>query len=345
MPVQPGRSDVHVNRSLTNVSVAFIQSSDAFVADRVFPTIPSDNRSDDYFVYPRGAFNRNEMKDRAPATESAGGAYKITTDTFSCRRKGFHRDIPNEIVANADAAIRLQMEATQFVTLKGLIEREVRWVTTYFTAGNPGDTWTFDVDGASSASAAFDPTNAANNNKVYWDNAASTPIEDIRQGKRYVQSRTGFRPNVLTLSRVVYDVLLDHPDIVGRLDRGQTSGTATVTRQALAALFELDEILVLDGIVDNGPETQAVAGELSQFIAGNHALLSYRPMTPGLMTPSAGYTFNFTGFLGLTDNGMRIRNFMLDDIDSERVEIDSYYDQKLVSADLGYFFGSIVENS
>ncbi len=66
MPInQPGRGDVHVDRPLTQLSLAFLQSADGFVADRVFPRVPVDKPSDSYFTYDRGMFNRNQMEKRA----------------------------------------------------------------------------------------------------------------------------------------------------------------------------------------------------------------------------------------------------------------------------------------
>ncbi len=340
--VQPSRGDVHVNRPLTNISIAFMQANENFVADRAFPNLPVQKQSDTFFTYERGEFNRDEMRERAPATESAGGTYKLGTDTYFAKTFAFHKDIPDQVRANADDPINLDSEATQFVTLKGLIKREIRWRTAFFTPGDPGDTWTFDVDGVSTgetAAASFDPTSAANNDKRHWNDAASTPIEDIRQGKRFVLGETGFRPNILVLGRSVYDTLLDHPDIVGRLDRGQTTGPAMASRDSLAALFEVEEILIMDAIINTAAEG-AVA--VHSFIGGKNALLAFRPASPGLLTPSAGYTFSWVGLLGSTTNGLRIRRKRLDKEDADRIEADMSFDQKLISADLGYFFGGIV---
>lgn len=340
--VQPSRSDVHVNRPLTQVSLAFMQAADNFVADKAFPVVPSSKQSDAYFTYDRGEFNRNEMEERAPATESAGGTYSIGNDTYFARVNAFHRDIPDQVRANADDPINLEAEAARYVTLKGLIKREVDWVTNYFTAGNPGDTWTFDVDGNATASlpGAFDPTDGANNQKLFWDDAASTPIEDVRQGKRFVLEATGFTPNKITLGRPVFDSLLDHPDIVGRVDRGQTTGAAQVMKQNIAALFELDEVLVMDSIQNTAAKGATAA---HSFIGGKNALLTYSPASPGVMTPSAGYTFSWTGYTGATGNGTRIKRFRQDVIESDRIEIDMAYDQKLVAPDLGYMFGGITQ--
>ncbi len=339
----PGRSDVHVNRPLTQISLAFMQGAEGFVADRVFPTISTDKKSNSYFTYDRGEFNRDTMEERAPATESAGDTYTISTDTYQCVNRAVHKDIPEEIRDNQDDPIDLEREATLFVTLKEMLKREIVWRDAFFVAGDPGDTWTFDVDGDGTArSAAFDPLSAANNNVLRWELAASIPVEDIRQGKRFVGEATGFRPNILTLGRLVYDTLLDHPDIVGRLDRGQTTGPAVATREALAAIFELEEIHVMDGIQNTAAKGQTA---VHAFIGANNALLSYRPASPGVLTPSAGYTFAWTGRTGATANGTRIKRFDIDEIESTRVEIQSNYDQKLTAADLGYFFGDIAQTA
>ena len=47
---QPTVSQVHVNRPLTNISVAFAQAATSFAAERVFPRIPVAKQSDRYFV-------------------------------------------------------------------------------------------------------------------------------------------------------------------------------------------------------------------------------------------------------------------------------------------------------
>jgi hypothetical protein len=339
--VQPSRGAVHVNQPLTNISIAYLQSTDHFIADKAFPPILVAKQSDAYFTYDRGEFNRDEMQERGPATESAGGTYNISTDTYYSRVFAYHKDIPDQVRANADSPINLDREATEFVTHKALINREVNWVSKYFTAGNPGDTWTFDVDGVSAgatAPASFDPTDAANNDKLHWSDPASTPIEDVRQGLRYVLESTGFQPNCLTLGKAVYDALLDHPDIVGRIDRGQTSGPARTSLVTLGDLFEIEKVLVMRSIRNTAAQGQTAA---HTFIGGKHALLSYSPPSPGLMTPSSGYTFMWSGMEG-GGNGLRIKRFRIEPIASDRVEIEMAYDHKLVSSDLGYFFGGIV---
>lgn len=328
MPInQPGRGDVHVDRPLTQLSLAFLQSAEGFVADRVFPRVPVAKQSDKYFTYDRGMFNRDEMTKRAPGTESAGASYSVSTDSYAADVWALHKDIADQIRANADSPLQLDREATEFLTVKALIKREKQWVTDHFATSK----WTTDVTGVSGAPGA--------SQFQRWDEAASTPIEDIRLGKRTVQISAGFRPNKLVLNRQVYDALLDHPDIVGRLDRGQTTGPAIVMRQNLAALFELDEVLVMDAIENTALEG---ATNVHALIGGKKALLAYAAPSPGLMIPSAGYTFTWTGLLGGGALGSRISRMRMEHLKSDRVEIEQAFDQKLVAADLGYFFETAV---
>lgn len=337
----PGRGDVHINGPLTNISIAYAQDATNFVADRVFPVVPVSKQSDAYFTYARGDFNRDSAEERAPATESAGDTYTIGNDTYYARVYGIHKDIADQVRANADSPIDLDSEATMFVTHKGLIRREVAWVGKYFTAGAPGDTWTFDVDGdGTDSGASFDPTDASNNQRLFWNNVSSTPIENIREGKRYVLEETGFEPNKLTLGKAVYDALVDHPDIVGRIDRGQTTGVARQNLVTLADLFEVDEVLVMKAVRNTAAKGQTAA---HSFIGGKNALLSYAPANPGLMTPSAGYTFNWSGMAGAGREGMRVKMFRMEHLSADRVELEMAFDQKLIAADLGYFFGGIVQ--
>ena len=177
--MKPTPGDVHVNRPLTNVSIAFMQNATNFVADRVFPNIPVPNKSDVYFTYDRGEFNRDEMKERAPSTESAGGGFTVSTDSYSARRYAFHKDIDDELRANADAPLNMDRDATEYVTMKALIKREKLWTTKYFTGG----VWTNDLDGVNSSPGASEV--------LQWDDASSTPIEDIRTGVSTVLESTG----------------------------------------------------------------------------------------------------------------------------------------------------------
>jgi hypothetical protein len=67
------------------------------------------------------------------------------------------------------------------------------------------------------------------------------------------------------------------------------------------------------------------------------ALLAYAPASPSLMTPSAGYTFTWNGYLGGNSEGIKIKRFRMEHIASDRVEAEMTYDMKVVCPDMGVF--------
>lgn len=326
---QPTAGDVHVNTPLTNVSIAYLQDQGNFVASQVFPNVPVEKQSDRYYTYDRGEFNRDEMEVRAPGDESAGSGYTLdNTPTYYAPIYAFHKDIPDAIRANADAVLNQDMEATRYVTLKALIKREKVFVANYFA----GSVWTNDWDGVASG---------ANGTSTFlqWNDPNSTPIEDIRLGKTTVLESTGFEPNTLVIGQRVLDKLIDHPDIVDRVKYGQTNGVAQVDLSDLASLLKIERVLVMKAIENTANKN---ATNVHAFIGGKKALLCYAAPQPGLMTPSAGYTFSWTGYVGAGPEGNRIKRFRMENKASDRVEIEAAFDLKLISADLGTFWDTIV---
>lgn len=312
----PVVQDVHVNAPLTEISVAFLQKAESFVATRVFPNVPVKKQSDRYYTYERGDFNRDEMEKRAPATQSAGAGYTIdNTPTYYCDIWALHKDIADNTRANEDTVLDGDRDATEFLAHKSLIRKEREWATTYFTSG----IWTTDTT----------PTNL-------WSTDDGVPISDIRTGKRTVLESTGFKPNTLVLGTLVNDKLMDNPDILDRIKYGQTPGApAEADRQSLAKLFGVERILVMEGIYNSAKAGQTAS---HSFIGGSHALLCYSAPSPGLRTPSAGYTFSWTGLMGAGVFGNAVSKFRMKELKADRIELEMAFDFKVIAADLGYFF-------
>ncbi len=327
--MNPTAGDVHVNTPLTNISIAYLQSADNFVATKVFPNIPVTKQSDRYYTYDRGEFNRDEAKERAPGTESAGGSYSVdNTPTYFCKVYAFHKDVPDQIRGNADAVLNLDNEATEYVTHKALIKREKLWVFNYFKTG----IWTGETEGKASGPSTGEV--------LFWSLDTGDPIKDIRGARTTRLEDTGFEPNTLVLGKPVYDAIVDHPDIVDRIKYGQTPGApAMANLEAMMKLFEIERIFVMKAI-----ENTALEGVTNahSFIGGKHALLCYVAPSPGILTPSAGYTFSWTGWMGAGAEGNRIKRFRIEKIESDRVEGQMSFAQKLVAADCGHFFLNIV---
>ena len=271
------------------------------------------------------------MEERAPGTESSGNGYNLdNTPTYYAPVSAMHKDVSDQIRANSDAALDADRDAAIYVTQKAMIKRERDFVANAMTTG----VWTNEKTGVNS-----DVTTGSE--FLIWNDGNSDPIKEIREGVRTTLETTGFSANKLTLSQPVFDALVDHPDIVDRIKYGQTPGApAIVNEQALAALFGLKEVLVAKAVYNTAAKGQTAN---NAFIAGNNALLTYTPDNPGLLTPSAGYTFSWTGWMGATTMGHRIKRFRMEHLESDRVEVQMAYDHNVTGADLGYFFENAVD--
>ena len=337
----PTAGDVHVNRPLTQISIAHIQDANVWVADKVFPNISVQKQSDRYFQYDRADMWRDTMKKRAPGAESAGGGYKTdNTPTYYADVWALHKDIDDQIRANADDPLNMDRDATIYLTEQAMISREVNWTANFFTTG----VWT-GVTG-SAADITGVAASPSTNEVLQWNDASSTPIEDVRAYSDTIHGLTGKRPNKLTMGREVWTQLVDHADLVDRIKYSGGVGItvpAMVSRMAVASILELDEVLVADGIQNTAAENPSFETSMSlAFIAGKNALLSYAPASPSILQPSAGYTFSWAGFMGAGAMGMRMKRFRMEWLECDRVEVQAAYDQKAVSTDCAVFFSSIV---
>lgn len=323
----PTRQQVHIDRALTNISVAYMQDASNFIADKVFPIVPVQKQSDLYFIYRREDFLRDEAQERAKGTESAGGEYNIDqSEPYFCRVHAFHTDLNEQDVVNADDPLTPDQDATEFVSQKLLIRREVMWAQNFFGAG----IWGKDITGKAAT--------PGDGETLQWHLATSDPVQTIKNEATKMQEATGYRPNTMVLSPYVKDALLEHPDIIDRIKYTQ-KGIASI--DLLAQLFEVDNIYVAQAIYNKAVKG---ASESTQFIMGKHALLCYAEKKPGLKKPSAGYIFAWTGLKGAGSFGNRVVRIPMPwlGMDTERIEGEMAFDMKKVAADLGTFFKDIV---
>ena len=324
----PNRSDIHIDKALTNLSVKYLQDTANFIADKVFPVVPVAKQSDRYFIYKKEDWFRDDAKLRAMGAESAGGDYDIdNTPTYFCNKYAFHKDVFEEDRVNADSPLTPDQDAMEFVVDKILLNRENNWAKTYFQSG----VWEQDLTGSDTAGSG---------KIIYWDDYDhSDPISDIANMSTAMAEITGKRPNTLTLGRRVYDALRQHPDI---LDRIKFTQKGVVTAELLASLFDVDRILVANSIQNVAKKGQEANME---FTMGNNALLTYAPPAAGLKKASAGYIFSWTGLMGANALGGRINRFSMPQlgIGTERIECEVAYDMKVVAADMGAFVGGAID--
>jgi len=322
---QPTGSQVHVDAILTNVSVAYMQKAENFIADKVFPIVPVDKQSDKYFVYDKNDWLRDEAQVRTDGTESVGSGYNISTATYYADVYAIHKDIGDQTRANADAPINVDREAAEFVTQRLLTRREIQFVSDFMTGGVWGNTAT-GVSGVPSGGQV----------RQWSDYVNSDPINDIEEAKADILSVTGLSANTLVLGYDVFRQLKNHPDLV---DRIKYTSSQTITEDMLARMFDIERVLVSKSI--KATNAEGATGAYA-FTTGKSALLAHVAPAPGLLTPSAGYIMQWTGVSGGLGATIGTSSFRLDSLRATRIEAELAFDNKVVAADLGYFWQTVV---
>ncbi len=297
----PTYTAVHIDRAMTNVSIAYKNS--AYIADQLFPSVPVQNQSDKYFVYTKSDWFRDEAGPRTPGTLGPQADFRVSSSSYSCQSVSMTKLLPDEVLQNADAPLNMRRSAVEFATQKVMIsvERDVAGLV-------------FD-NGSWSASATPGTT---------WDKDSSSPLEDIETGREAIVKSIGYEPNVLVLGREVWTYLKNHPDL---LDRIKYTQRGIMTVDLMASLFDVKKVLVGNAVYDSANQG---ATSSHGFIWGKNAALLWVPPAPSLMTPAAGYTFNW--------KKRTVESHRRGEAKATAYRVEQNYDTKVVSPDAGYEF-------
>jgi hypothetical protein len=318
---QPTRNAVHINRPLTNISIAYLQDQTQFISDKVFANVPVMKQSDRYWTFDKSYWFRTDARERGLSQESAGSGFAVDcTPTYSCTPFALHKDIDDQVLANADSELDYDVVATKFVANGLALKKEKDWAAKYFTTG----LWTGSSTGADIVPATL------------WDVAGSIPIRNIRTQMTAMKENTGLRPNALVLPESVWNILQDNADF---LDRITITKDKIVTTDLLAAVLGIPKVYVAGAVNNIAAEGQTAD---MNFLFGKGALLLHVAETPSLMTPSAGYTFSWKGYVGGNAQGIQISRIPAPLLKSTRIEGEMAYDQKVVATDLGVYFNGVI---
>ena len=319
-------NSVHIDQPLTNLTIAYVQDQANFIADKVFPVVGVDKQSDKYYIYDRDNMNRTgDVKALAPRTEVNRIGMSLSNASFYADVYGLGMDFDQQTLANEDAALDIRAAGAQTLTNRLLIHREEQFASNFFAASIWGSEST--------------PSN------LWSDYTNGTPIADVTAARRTMQLKSGgFKPNKMVVTRDVHDTLVNHPDVLARINGGATvTNTALVTQAKLAEIFEVAEYYIVDAIENSAKEGLA---ESLDFVATKKAALYYAPTSAGLMVPSAGYNFTWNELDNASGYGIDIRSYTGDFLRVEGVaellEANMAYDQKVVGADLGVFFNTVL---
>lgn len=323
----PTISSLHVDSLLTNMSVLYSQEKEGFIIDKLLPRLDVKKQSDRYNIWSQADFMRIQVQltgdtDKAPIA----GFRNDTTPTYFAKVYKLKKMITALQRANATSPLNIDRATVNFLTQQLLMKREQIGLNAIFTTG----AWTTDINGDATPDSS---------ELLHWDDAASTPFEDVRAKATLIKRLTGRRPNKLVVGPLVDDVLREHPDILDKIK--YTGQGGFVQNRDLAQAFNVKEYLVSDAIYNAAGEDTAETYTGTHF-AGKHALLLYTTDSPSLDEPSGGYMFSWSPFDKVSNGAAAIRRWKIEDPIAEWLHGEMAFVPKITAPGAGVFFNGII---
>jgi len=252
---------------LTGIAVSY--KNRGFIADEVLPRVPVSQLSFKYNTYP---LNDN-FQSLNTAVGRKGKPQEIelsaTELTESCINQALDDAIPYDDIEDAPANYNPEARAVETLTDLIDLKREVRAAAVVFATG--------------SYASGFSSTPT----KTWDDTTDGVPLSDL-MGALDVPF---MRPNIMTIGQGAWTKLRQHPHIVQAVF-GSAQSYGVVTREQLAAVLELEKIVVGLSYYNSAKKGQAAS---LAAIWGKHCSLLY---IDHLADTRGGVTFGFTAQKG-----------------------------------------------
>lgn len=297
-PIQP---------TLTAITIAY--KNGAYVADDVAPRVTVGKQQYKITTYPTA--ETFALPDTHVGRKGQPNEVDLTGTeaTYSTQDYGLDDPVPQADIDNAASGQspvdRAVLQLTDYI----LLDREKRVADLVFAAANYAAGYKTQLSGTSQWS---DPIN-------------SDPVGVISAGV----DACLMRPNRLLLGRAVWTKLRQHPKIVKAIV-GNNQADGLVSRQQVAALFELDAIVVGESWVNTAKKGQAAT---VSRVWGKHALLYY--FNP-LADSQGGLTFALTAQWGTRVSGA-IPDSKIGLRGGQRVRVGESVNEHIIASAAAYF--------
>jgi hypothetical protein len=322
----PAIGQVHIDQALTNISVMY--RNEAYVADRVFPTVPVARRSDKYYLYRREDFltpsaataTGQPASLRRPGTEAAELDYTLSTATYFAEEYAYRGLVTDAEVAASENALQPDVDQTVQLTERLMLDNETAVAAISCKRAN-----------FPSANKVALTTGASGTSWAQYASSNSQPFTDIKNGKLAVIRGIGREANALLLGVDTARTLADHPAV---------KELVKYVHQDALTMSGLPKVLrglaVIEGAAqkNTAPEGGAYSGaNVWQADDGSAmALLFYRNPNPSLRAVSFGYTFeapdDATG-----QRGYSARRWREDKRKGDMIEVSFLRDWRLIAVD------------
>jgi len=236
------------------------------IGELLFPRVPVAKQSDKYWLFGRESQRVAANTLRGPGAAAEQVVQTISTSSYFADDRSLARFITDEERGNFEAG-NVEQWATRLLVDQLLLDLEKRIATLATTLANY---------------PAANRTTLAGVSQ--WNDAASNPIADVVAGHVQVM-KSGKRANTLIINPDVWAKLKTHQKII---DRVAPTQLGPVTSENLAAIFEVQRVIVAMGV-----ELDAALA-VASFVWGKHAILANVEPAASMMDASFGKNFVWT---------------------------------------------------
>jgi len=304
----PEVQQVHVDAALTNLSVAY--RNNEFVAEQIAPRVQVRKQSDRYYIYDSDRESMRVADDyRAPGSLANEVDFALSTDSYYCEDHALSSAVPDEERENSDPIIQPDIDRTEFLTERIMLNQEVALEKKLRANADMGE---------SAVSLGEE-----------WNNSSSDPVAVVQTARLAVFAASQRRANVIVLPFEVYETLRNHPAVV---DRIKYSGLGVATKDVMAQVFDVDRIVVPRSFVNNA--TKGNDPNVSSVWTDNVYVMHVADR-PGLKQVTLATTFVWNGMPGSVD-GAVVERWRDHGRKADMIRVQKYYDIKIVAPGAGY---------
>jgi hypothetical protein len=304
----PTLQDIRVDTILSNVSVAY--KNEEYIAEKVLPVIQVATATGKYYIYDKSSFKK-ERSERGMGSVTNEVGYNLSQSAaYVIKEHALMEIVPDELIDQSPAPLNPEMDATENVTEKLMVEKEYDLATWMKDTNNITNYRTF-------------------GSEEKWSVVATaTPLTAVMAAKVTLQALIFKTPNTLLLGQQVYDQLVLCTTVIDRIKYAQLG---VVTTELLARLFGVDQVLI--GKAGYETATEGQTSSLS-YIWGKYAWLLYVTPRPGIKQVSFGYHFQ--------DKPRVVDKWYDKPRKGTFVRVTDRYVREIVDANCAYMFSSVV---
>lgn len=316
----PEMKELQISGPLQNVSIAYRNKS--YIADRMFNILDNVAPKAKIARYLKGAWFRDEAGIRGPGSRANRGGYPVDYLDIATKEFAFAKEVTDEDRRNAKVQgappLKPEQDALEYCADKIDLKKERRVASLVLNG-----TWS----GVAGEDAGG----------LWAAGSGNTFLADVRARVETIRANTGLKPNVLEMDFGTYNSLKEESTV---LDKIKYTERGVLTKELIAAILELEEVIIGEAIYSTAKEkkdgTDFTAQNVWEKNAGKgSAFLFYRPPAPGLKVPAAGYQARIA-----YENGQPRRSQMWRESAEHQdvYEVAEETDILITGADLGFLW-------